>query len=117
MATAITPQKLSSAATGLVLTAVTAAATVTKNEAANPNGDLYVIAHNGSGSDITMTFEANDTVGAAALTVPDQTKSVVAGTSQIFGPFAKSVYNDGDGVVTFFPSLETTVTYNVFTLV
>ena len=115
MATTVTPQSLTTAPSGLELTAVTASAPGTKDQAANPNGDLYVIVHNGSGSDIDMTFETHKTVGGAALTVPDQTKTVTAATSQIFGPFSKDIFNDGDGNVVFFPSLETSITYNVFT--
>lgn len=62
------------------------------------SGREALIVWNASGSPVTVTITTPVTVDGN-LAVADLTNSVGAGKLAFLGPFSKSIYNDGDGLV------------------
>jgi hypothetical protein len=85
--------------TGWNLTDNLTAANVDGNYWANADkGDTYLVANNGSGGAITITADAKATLQSGGVAITDKTVSVGAGKVYIWGPFDRSIFNDGSGV-------------------
>jgi len=74
-------------------------------------GDEFIHVTNGSGGAITVTIETGGTVDG--LAIADRTVSVPAGEERLIGPFPKSTYDDGDGLVQLTYSAVTSLTVAV----
>lgn len=104
----LTPQLSKRVANDLTMSAATAS---TGDTFANSGREMVLIV-NGSGSPINVTIPTPATVDGD-LPVADKVIAVGAGKHALLGPFARSTYNDGDGLVKFTCSSVTTVTVAV----
>lgn len=101
--TALTP--INSTAPGTVLTASAAVDGTNGNKFANPTGRAIIEITNGAAAVINVTFTTtatyNVTGTASTITynVADPLIGVTNGTSKVFGPFDKTLYNDTNGNV------------------
>lgn len=76
---------------GISLTGLAAAADAAGDNFAN-TGNEFLYVNNGSGSSVTVTLVAQQTVDGQALT--NKTVAVAAGVAKLIGPFPKGIYND-----------------------
>jgi hypothetical protein len=96
---------INSTAPGTVLTAAAAVDASNGNSFANPTGRAIIEITNGGGASINVTFTTNATYnvvgtnGTVVYNVADPLIAVASSTSKVFGPFDKTLYNDGTGNV------------------
>jgi hypothetical protein len=111
--TAIVP--VTSAAAGTVISAPAAVDAANGNSFVNPTGRAIIEITNGAGSPITATFITNGvaTYGGVNYAIADLAVTVTNGTSKVCGPFDKTLFNDGTGVVQVDWSSGTSVTARV----
>ena len=115
--TALTP--INSTAPGTVLTASAAVDGTNGNKFANPTGRAIIEITNGAAGAINVTFTTQasynivGTNGTITYSVFDPIISVTNGTSKVFGPFDKSLYNDANSNVIVNYSSGTTITARV----
>lgn len=105
------------AAQGAVLPAMAAVDQPNGNQFLNTGRELIEVT-NGSGSTITVTFITNGvyTVGTVQYAIADSAQTIAAGATKAFGPFDKTLYNDGTGQVLVDYTSGTTVTARVISL-
>lgn len=105
------------AAAGVVLPAPVAVDAPNGNQFVN-TGREQIEVTNGSGSPITATFTTNGvyTVGAVQYAIADLVVTIAAGATKACGPFDKTLFNDGTGLVLVDWSSGTTVTARVVSL-
>lgn len=105
------------AASGVVLAAATAADGANGNEFVNDGRTLIEIT-NGSGSSITATFITNGTynVSSVAYPIADLAVAVAASTTKACGPFDRTLFNSATSTVQVDWSLAASVTTRVISL-
>ena len=93
-------------------TAITYAAADVAGDKWLSSGNERFVVKNGSGSPVTVTFDAPGTCsfGLAANAAHDLAVSVAAGAEKWFGPFEVSQFKDSSGYVNVSYSAVTTVT-------
>lgn len=106
-------------------TAITLAGVADTTSAAAADGNTFtntgyqfVEVINGSGGSITVTIDVYPSGGQGApesLTVTDPTVTIADGARKRFGPFRKSLFNDGSEKVKVTCSATTSVTVGVYT--
>lgn len=102
--TTLTVQELSETPWTQALTAVD---TANGNRVLNPNGDVFLILSNptGSGGSATVTFTAQTTSvefpGYGPVTKSNLAVSLSDGDTKLVGPFSKRSWNDGSGYLVF----------------
>lgn len=104
------------AASGTVWPAMSAADAANGNQFTN-DGRTGMIIANGGGAPITATITTNNTynVGSTTYAVNDLTVVVATGTSKIVGPFDRTLFNSSGSVLVDW-SNDTLVTVGVFSL-
>lgn len=115
-ATVLTPT--TSAAAGVVYNAAAAVDAGSGNRFTNPTGRAIMEVINGAASTIVVTIVTQGTYAVGSVTYPiaDLAVNVVNGTSKIFGPFDKALFNDTNGDVQVTYSSGTTITARVIEL-
>lgn len=100
---------------GIVLPAPAAVDAVNGNSFTNPTGRAILEVTNGAGSpmNVTITTFNSYSTGAGAHAVTDEVTAVTNGTTKVFGPFDKTLYNDATGNVLVDWSSGTTITARV----
>lgn len=103
-----------SSPTGTVLPASVAVDQPNGNSFAN-NGKRLIEITNGAASNINVTITTNGVYAAGGVNyaIADVVTTVVNATSQIFGPFDTTLFNDGSGNVLVDYSSGTSVTARV----
>lgn|SRR3954471_12427493 len=115
--TALTP--INATAPGTVLTASAAVDGTNGNKFANPTGRAIIEITNGAAGVINVTFTTSATYnvvgtnGSITYNVADPLIAITNGTSKVFGPFDKSLYNDTNNNVIVNFSSGTSVTARV----
>lgn len=106
---------VTSAAAGALLAAPASVDAVNGNQFTNPTGRAIIEVTNGSGGSITATFATNGvyTVGSVQYDIADLVVTIAASTTRVYGPFDKTLFNDGAGNVDVDWSSGTTVTARV----
>lgn len=77
-------------------------------------GSQFALFINGSGSPITVTLVAQDTIDGVAVT--NKTITVGASGQQLVGPFLPGAYNDGSGYMNFTYSGVSSLKVGIFSL-
>jgi hypothetical protein len=97
--TSLTP--VTSTASGATITAAVAVDAANGNQFTNPTGRAIIEITNGAGSPITVTFVTNGvyTVGSVQYPIADLAVTIGATTTKVCGPFDKTLFNDGTGLV------------------
>lgn len=105
------------AASGTVYPANTAVDQPNGNSVVNTGRELVIVT-NGAASPITVTFitQANYVVNSINYAVADNAQTVTNGTSKIFGPFDRNLYNDTNGLLQITWSSGTTITANAISM-
>src|SRR3954462_4103032 len=118
--TALTP--INSTAPGTVLPASAAVDGTNGNKFANPTGRALIEITNGAAGAINVTFTTSanynvtGTVNTVAYAVADSLVAITNGTSKVFGPFDKTLYNDANSNVIVNYSAGASVTARVIEL-
>lgn len=115
--TAFTP--INSTGQGTVLTAAAAVDATNGNQFTNPTGRAILEVTNAAASNINVTittvasYNVAGTSGSISYAVADSIQVVQNGTSKVFGPFDKTLYNDTNGNVLVDYSSGTSITARV----
>ncbi|MCI0726429.1 MAG: hypothetical protein L0332_06860 [Chloroflexi bacterium] len=91
------------------------AANVDGHSLANTGNELvFLYVNNASAGQITITFKTNKKV--AGITLPNETATLDAAQSELYGPFPKDPFNQSDGTIHVDFSAVTSVTCKAFSI-
>jgi len=79
------------------------------------DGNVFIMAANGSGGAITLTFKTPGTVGGG-VAIDEHEVSIAAGDEEMIGPFDPAIFNQSDGNVDLDFSAVTSLTVGAFKL-
>lgn len=105
------------AAAGTVLPAAGAVDSGNGNIFTNTGRELMIVNNvNAATLNVTITTNGVYSVGSVQYAIADLVGTVANGTSKVFGPFDKVLFNDANGNVDVAWSANTNITVNVISL-
>lgn len=105
------------AALGTVLPAATTVDSANGNTFANTNRELMIVSNiNGPTLNVTITTNGVYSVGSVQYQIADLAATVANGVTKVFGPFDKTLFNDGASNVDIAWSSSTNMTARVISL-